>query len=111
MVIAAHVFLPDEKMTRLYKDSDWDEFSAGDNHYLKVNGINVPYAVFENADDLAIGDDDLFVVARGHFGAENLYLLYDSGGSARLDKITDLERTKDNHQEAGRKICQRALKG
>ncbi len=47
--------LPDEKLTKLYKDSDWDEFSAGDDSYLHINGIRVPYVVFENMDDVTTG--------------------------------------------------------
>ncbi|HAK45921.1 MAG TPA: hypothetical protein DCO79_08400 [Spirochaeta sp.] len=47
--------LPDEKMTRLYKDSDWREFTAGDSEYIEVNGIKLPYAVFENMDDVTTG--------------------------------------------------------
>lgn len=47
--------LADEKMTKLYKDSDWDEISAGDDNYLTVNEIRFPYAVFENSDDLTTG--------------------------------------------------------
>ena len=47
--------LPDEKMTKMYKDSDWNEFSAGDDEYLTVNGIKVPYVVFENMDDVTTG--------------------------------------------------------
>lgn len=47
--------LPDEKLTKMYKDSDWEEFTAGDSKYLNVNGIKVPYAVFENMDDVTTG--------------------------------------------------------
>lgn len=47
--------LSDEKLARLYKDSDWEEFSAGDSDYLTVKGIKVPYAVFENMDDVTTG--------------------------------------------------------
>lgn len=39
--------LEDPKMEMLYKESDWEEFSA-DPTYLKVKGIDVPYGVFEN---------------------------------------------------------------
>lgn len=47
--------LSDDKMDRLYKDSDWDEFSSADPQYLKIKGIDVPYAVFENMDDVTTG--------------------------------------------------------
>ena len=39
--------LEDLKMEMLYKDSDWEEFSANP-EYLKVKDFNVPYGVFEN---------------------------------------------------------------
>ena len=44
--------LPDEKMERLYRGSDWSEFSSKDPGYLDVRGIKVPYAVFPNGDDV-----------------------------------------------------------
>ncbi len=44
--------LPDAKLERLYRDSDWAEFSAADPQVVTVKGIDVPYAVFENEDDV-----------------------------------------------------------
>ena len=44
--------LPDEKLERLYKEIDWEEFSAGDPEFVTVKGVRVPYAVFENEDDV-----------------------------------------------------------
>jgi len=44
--------LPDEKLERLYKESDWETFSAADPHFITINGVAVPYAVFENEDDV-----------------------------------------------------------
>ncbi len=44
--------LPDEKLNKLYHDSDWESFSSGNKELIKINGINVPYAVFENEDDV-----------------------------------------------------------
>jgi hypothetical protein len=44
--------LPDSKLERLYKDIDWNEVSSGDPHYLSIQGIRVPYAVFDNSDDV-----------------------------------------------------------
>ncbi|MCP5105713.1 MAG: hypothetical protein GY950_20160 [bacterium] len=39
--------LEDLKMEKLYKGSDWEEFSA-DPNYLKVKEFKVPYGVFDN---------------------------------------------------------------
>jgi hypothetical protein len=44
--------LPDEKMKRLYRECDWESFSASDPEYLHVGPIEVPYAVLENEDDV-----------------------------------------------------------
>jgi len=44
--------LSDEKMERLYKDNDWEEISAGDPHFITIQGVKVPYVVFENEDDV-----------------------------------------------------------
>jgi hypothetical protein len=44
--------LPDEKMERLYRYNDWDDVSAGDPEFIEIQGIKVPYTVFENEDDV-----------------------------------------------------------
>ncbi|MBP9041371.1 MAG: hypothetical protein KBF64_06310 [Anaerolineaceae bacterium] len=44
--------LPDEKLERLYREVDWDEVSGGDPAYLTIRGYQVPYAVFDNSDDV-----------------------------------------------------------
>lgn len=44
--------LPDEKMERLYRVDDWDALSADDPEVVTVNGVRVPYVVFENEDDV-----------------------------------------------------------
>jgi hypothetical protein len=43
--------LPDEKLERLYREDDWDQLAAGP-RFLELGGRRVPYAVFENEDDL-----------------------------------------------------------
>jgi len=40
--------LEDLKMEKLYKDSDWEEFSGSDPDYLKVKSFKVPYGIFDN---------------------------------------------------------------
>jgi len=44
--------LEDKKMEMLYRDSDWEEFHAGDPEYLHVRGFRVPYAVFRNVPEI-----------------------------------------------------------
>ncbi|MCD6401734.1 MAG: hypothetical protein J7L73_07375 [Anaerolineales bacterium] len=54
--------LSDEKMETLYKEDDLEALCANDPAYLNIQGKNVPYAVFENEDDVttargkALGD-------------------------------------------------------
>jgi hypothetical protein len=50
--------LPDEKIERLYRRNDWDTFSSADRYYLQIGSIQVPYAVFENEDDVTSGTPD-----------------------------------------------------
>ncbi len=40
--------LEDKKLEKLYKESDWEAFSAPDRRFLTVQGRRVPYAVFDN---------------------------------------------------------------
>jgi hypothetical protein len=47
--------LPDLKLERLYKDSDWARVSAADPEFITIQGQRVPYAVFENEDDVTTG--------------------------------------------------------
>ncbi len=47
--------LSDEKMKMLYKESDWDEVSAKDPEFITIQGVKVPYVVFENEDDVTTG--------------------------------------------------------
>jgi hypothetical protein len=44
--------VPDEKLEKMYKASDWEQFSAGDPEFITIKGVKVPYAVFENEDDV-----------------------------------------------------------
>lgn len=47
--------LPDSKMERLYRHNDWAELTAADPEFLTIKGHRVPYAVFENEDDVTTG--------------------------------------------------------
>ena len=45
--------LSDEKLTSLYKETDWEEFRGpADSQYIPIQGIQVPYVVFDNEDDV-----------------------------------------------------------
>lgn len=40
--------LPDSKLKRLYEFVDWEEVSSSSPTHIKINGIEVPYVMFEN---------------------------------------------------------------
>ncbi len=44
--------LPDDRLERLYREDDWEKFSAADPEFVTLKGIRVPYVVFENEDDV-----------------------------------------------------------
>jgi hypothetical protein len=44
--------LPDEKMERLYRHSDWEQVSAANPEFIAIQNHRVPYVVFENEDDV-----------------------------------------------------------
>jgi hypothetical protein len=44
--------LSDEKMERLYSEDDWEAFTQADPEYISVRDQKIPYAVFDNEDDL-----------------------------------------------------------
>ena len=47
--------LPDEKLTKMYYETDWNEISAQNNEFIKVGSSLVPYSIFENEDDVTSG--------------------------------------------------------
>jgi hypothetical protein len=50
--------ISDEKIEFLYKECDWEQVSAGDPQFIAIQGVKVPYAVFENEDDVTTGRGD-----------------------------------------------------
>jgi hypothetical protein len=44
--------LSDEKLERLYRNTDWQEVTKGDPEYIDIRGWKVPYVVFDNSDDV-----------------------------------------------------------
>ena len=45
--------LPEDKMDKLYRRSDWEQVSSGDPAYLDFSNVKIPYAVFSNEDDVS----------------------------------------------------------
>ena len=50
--------LPDEKLEKMYRYTDWDDITRDHPDVLHIKGINVPYAVFDNADDVTSAQGD-----------------------------------------------------
>ncbi len=44
--------LPDEKLERLYRETDWADITAADPSYFRISGVTVPYVVMDNSDDV-----------------------------------------------------------
>ena len=44
--------LDEGKMATAYRHDDWQSFSAGDPNYLHIRSFDIPYAIFENEDDV-----------------------------------------------------------
>ena len=44
--------LPDEKLEKLYRLVDWDELTNNQPDAIDIQGVSVPYVVFENEDDI-----------------------------------------------------------
>jgi hypothetical protein len=44
--------LPDEKLERLYRYVDWEDVTASNPAFIEIQDVPVPYAVFENEDDV-----------------------------------------------------------
>lgn len=44
--------LPDDKLERLYRRIDWEEITATNPTHVIIQGIQVPYVVLENEDDV-----------------------------------------------------------
>lgn len=49
--------LPDEKLKKMYRDTDWHEIIREQPEHIKIKGFDVPYAVFDNADDVTTAKD------------------------------------------------------
>jgi len=50
--------LDDEKMSRLYRDDDFDSVAPGDSGRIEIRGHRVPFSVFPNEDDVTTDKPD-----------------------------------------------------
>ncbi len=44
--------LPDEKLEKIYRHVDWEELTSNQKDFLQIQGVSVPYVIFENEDDV-----------------------------------------------------------
>ncbi|MDW7753726.1 MAG: hypothetical protein SCH68_01015 [Brevefilum sp.] len=50
--------LPDEKLEKLYRETDWQDLVKNQKDTMVIKGLEVPYAVFDNADDVTTAQGD-----------------------------------------------------
>lgn len=50
--------LPDEKLTKMYKEVDWEEFRGDDPDFISIKGHKVPYVVLKNEADITTARDE-----------------------------------------------------
>jgi len=50
--------LPDEKLTRLYQEVDWETFHGPDPQFVTIKGHRVPYIVLHNEPDVTTARDE-----------------------------------------------------
>ena len=51
--------LPDRKLERLYRDDDWSEFIGNEKKTILIKGIELPFIIFENEDDVTTASPEL----------------------------------------------------
>lgn len=57
--ILEHV-VPADKLQHLYQECDWEEITAANKEFVAIQGMQVPYANFENENEVtSIGGDAL----------------------------------------------------
>ncbi|HEY5983482.1 MAG TPA: hypothetical protein VIU38_08410 [Anaerolineales bacterium] len=75
--------LPDAKLERLYREVDWPEITNGDPQYLLIQGIRVPYVVFDNSDDVTTARGEV-LGQRLELNLQKLWLVYDGQHQAGM---------------------------
>ena len=67
--------LSDTKMESLYKSSDWDKIITGQPDTIQIQGVPVPYIIFENEDDVTSQGGEV-LSSRLHDRLSKLYQKY-----------------------------------
>ena len=79
--------LADSKLERLYKEVDWPEVSKADPDYLTIQGLRVPYVVFDNADDVTSQRGEALGKRLEHM-LNDLWKLYENRPAAGPDDLS-----------------------
>lgn len=66
--------LEDEKLERLYRDDDWEEFSKDSRDYLTIKNIKVPFVTLDNIPEITNDDVQMKVIVNDRLG--KLWRLY-----------------------------------
>lgn len=66
--------LEDDKLERLYRDDDWEEFSKDSRDYLTIKNIKVPFVTLDNIPEITNDDVQMKVTVNDRLG--KLWRLY-----------------------------------
>jgi len=66
--------LPDDKLARLYKEVDWEDFIATSEDYLTINNVKVPYISLHNIPEITNSDEKMELALKVYFS--DLWRLY-----------------------------------
>ncbi|MBI9031711.1 hypothetical protein JEZ13_06905 [bacterium] len=66
--------LPDDKLARLYKEVDWEDFIGTSKDYLTINNVKVPYISLHNIPEITNSDEKMELALKAYFS--NLWRLY-----------------------------------
>jgi len=72
--------LPENKLEKLYRETDWDEITTDNPQYISIQNQDVPYAVFQNEDDVTT-EQGKALNKRLEEVLTRLWKLYDNGSS------------------------------
>ena len=68
--------LPDEKLTRMYFETDWDELSKQNREFIRIGNKMVPYSIFDNEDDVTSRKSPEELDKRLEISLDKLWLNY-----------------------------------
>lgn len=73
--------LPDEKLTRMYRETDWEELVRPNIKHVEINSVMVPFAIMDNEDDVTSGNIRV-LSSRLRSSLERLWSIYSSSQSS-----------------------------